>query len=102
MSRQFISNIICYSKTVISEDSNQNQNKKTDVDYLFHLSEFAFAVELALVKAQEEGSVFRIKSAADAYQALTNIETLEKVLQQGLKEEHMQYKDKIVGRLDVY
>ena len=28
--------------------------------------------------------------------ALTNKETLEKVLQQGLKEEHIQYKDKIV------
>ncbi|MGB7558876.1 MAG: hypothetical protein WBM37_10205, partial [Nitrososphaeraceae archaeon] len=37
--------------------------KRPDVDY-FHLSELAFAVELALAKAQEEDSVFRIKSAA--------------------------------------
>jgi hypothetical protein len=70
--------------------------KKPNVDYLFYLSELAFAVELALAKAQEEDSVFRIRSAADAYHALTNRETLEMALQQGLKEEHMQYKDRIV------
>jgi hypothetical protein len=40
--------------------------------------------------------VFRIKSTADAYQVLTDKETLEKILQQGLKEEHMQYKGKII------
>jgi hypothetical protein len=40
--------------------------------------------------------VLRIRSAADAYQVLTDRETLEMILQQGLKEEHMQYKDKIV------
>ena len=51
---------------------------------------------MTLAKAQKEDSVFRIKSAADAYQVLTNKEFLEKVLQQGLKEEHTQYKDKIV------
>jgi hypothetical protein len=70
--------------------------KKPVVDELFYLSEIAFAVELAPVKAQEEGSMFRIKSAADTYQVLTSKETLEKVLQQGLKEEHIQYKDRIV------
>jgi hypothetical protein len=73
--------------------------KRPDVDYLFYLSELAFAVELALAKAQEEDSVFRIRSAADAYEALTNKETLEIVLQQGLKEEHIQYKDRIVDIL---
>ena len=73
--------------------------EKPDVDFLFYLSELAFAVELALAKAQEEDSMFRIRSAADAYQALTNRETLEMVLQQGLKEEHMQYKDSIVDIL---
>jgi hypothetical protein len=71
-------------------------SEKPDVDYLFHLSELAFAVELALAKAQEEDSVFRIKSAEDVYHVLTDKETLEKVLQQGLKEEHKQYKDIIV------
>jgi hypothetical protein len=70
--------------------------KKPDVDYLFHLSELAFAVELALARAQKEDCVFRIKSAEDVYHVLTDKETLEKVLQQGLKEEHMQYMDGIV------
>jgi hypothetical protein len=35
-----------------SEDNNQNQNKKPDVDYLFYLSELAFAVELALASTR--------------------------------------------------
>ena len=70
--------------------------KKPDVDDLFYLSELAFAAELSLGKAQEEDSVFRIKSVEDVYQVLTNRETLEMVLQQGLKEEHMQYRDRIV------
>jgi hypothetical protein len=48
----------------------------------------------ALVRAQEEDSVFRI--TADVYQVLTNKGTLELVLQRGLKEKHMQYKDKIM------
>jgi len=78
------------------EISGYNVTKKPDVDYLFYLSELAFAVELALAKAQEEDSVFRIRSSEDAYQVLTNRETLEMVLQQGLKEEHMHYKDRIV------
>jgi hypothetical protein len=34
-----------------------NNIKRPDVDYLFHLSEMAFVVELALAKAQEEDSV---------------------------------------------
>jgi hypothetical protein len=73
--------------------------KKPDVDYLFHLSKLAFAVELALARAQEEDSVFRIKSVEDVYHVLTERETLEKVLKQGLKEEHKQYKEGIVNFL---
>jgi hypothetical protein len=83
-------------KENIARDSVHN---KLDVDYLFYLSELAFAVELALAKAQEEDSVFRIRNAADAYKALTNLETLKKVLHQGLKEEHMKYKDEILNIL---
>lgn len=48
-----------------------------------------------MAKAQEENSVFRIRSTKDAFHVLTNKETLEMVLQQGLKEEHMQYKERI-------
>jgi hypothetical protein len=84
-----------YDKKNINFTMDGN-TKKPDVDYLFHLSEIAFAVELALARAQEEDSVFRIKSAEDVYHVLTDKETLEKVLQQGLKEEHKQYKDIIV------
>ena len=88
-----------YDKKIAKDTMGEGITKKPDVDYLFHLSELAFAVELALAKAREEDSVFRIRSAADAYQALTNKETLEIVLQQGLKEEHMQYKDTILDIL---
>jgi hypothetical protein len=91
--------IVAKEEEDISGNNSQNQDKKPDIDYLFYLSELAFAVELALAKAQEEDSVFRIKSAEDAYQVLTDKETLGKVLQQGLKEEHMQYKDRIVELL---
>jgi hypothetical protein len=73
--------------------------RKPSVDYLFYLSELAFAVELALARAQEKDSVFLVRSAQDVYRILTDREILEKVLQQGLKEEHVQYKDRIVELL---
>jgi hypothetical protein len=79
-----------------SNNYTDDNTKKPDVNYLFHLSELAFAVELVLAKAQEEDSVFRIKSTKDVYHVLTDKETLEKVLQQGLKDEHKRYKDEIV------
>jgi hypothetical protein len=87
-----------YDKMIVVDEgiTGDDITKKPDVDYLFYLSELAFAVELALARAQEEDSVFRIKSAADVYHVLTNRDTLETVLRQGLKEEHMQYKDRIV------
>jgi hypothetical protein len=91
-----LNRFVCpYDKKNIN-DAMDGNSKKPDVDYLFHLSEIAFAVELALARAQEEDSMFRIKSAEDVYHVLTDKETLEKVLQQGLKEEHKQYKDIIV------
>jgi hypothetical protein len=37
-----------------------------------------------------------VKSAKDVYHVLTDKEILEKVLHQGLKEEHRKYKDRIV------
>jgi hypothetical protein len=76
--------------------NNAMDGKKPDVDYLFHLSEIAFVVEFALAKAREEDSVFCIKSAEDVYKVLTDKEALEKEMQQGLKEEHKQYKAKII------
>jgi hypothetical protein len=96
-----LNRFVCpYDKKIVVEGEDMakdnNRIEKPNVDYLFYLSELAFAVELALAKAQEEDSVFRIRSAADAYQALTNREKLEMALQQGLKEEHRRYKDEIV------
>ncbi|MFZ0345633.1 MAG: hypothetical protein WAL24_10805 [Nitrososphaeraceae archaeon] len=75
--------------------TKDNNTKKPDVDYLFHLSELAFAVELALAIAREVDSVLRIRNAEDVYKVLIDKEVLEKVLQQGLKEEQKQYKDSI-------
>jgi hypothetical protein len=86
-----------YDSKITKDSMEDGITKKPDVDYLFHLSEIALAVEFALAKAREEDSVFCIKSAEDVYNVLTDKETLEKVLLQGLKEEHMQYKDNIVG-----
>jgi hypothetical protein len=85
-----------YDKQSINYTKDDNI-KKPDVEYLFHLSEIAFEVELALAKAKEEDSVFRIRNAEDVYKVLTDKEKWDgKVLLQGLKEEHMQHKDSIV------
>ena len=85
-------------KIVVDEENVTGEGiaKKPDVDDLFYLSELAFAFELALAKAREEDSMFRIKSAKDVYQVLIDKEALERILQQGLKEEHMQYRDRLV------
>jgi hypothetical protein len=96
-----LNRFVCpYDKKIVPERedmvSDNDQIEKLNVDHLFYLSELALAVELALAKAQEVDSVFKIRSAADAYHVLTNRETLEVTLQYGLKEEHMQYKDRIV------
>jgi hypothetical protein len=47
---------------------------------LFDLSEIVLAVELALAKATEKDSIFKIRSVKDVYHVLTDKETLEKVL----------------------
>jgi hypothetical protein len=70
-----------YDKMIASSEEGERLSgdiEKPNVDFLFHLSELAFAVELALAKAQEEDSVHRIGSAADAYHTLTNREILER------------------------
>ena len=96
-----LNRFVCpYDKMILAEREDMARDKnpieKPNVNYLFYLSELAFAVELALAKAQEEDSMFRIKSAEDVYHVLTNKETLEKLLLQSLKEEHKQYQDSIV------
>jgi hypothetical protein len=85
-----------YDKKITNNIMSEGNTKNPDVDYLFYLSEIALAVKLALAKATEEESTFKIRSPEDVYHVLIDKETLEKVLQQGLKEEHKQYKDKIL------
>jgi hypothetical protein len=92
-----LNRFVCpYDKKITKDIAEDGITKNPDVDYLFYLSELAFAVELALGKAEGEDSVYRIKSAEHVYHTLTDKETLEKVLQQGLKDEHKQHKDDIV------
>ena len=55
-----------------------------------------FLVELAFAKAQKDTSSIQIKNVEDVYNALTDRETFDKLLQQGLDEEHQKYKDEIV------
>jgi hypothetical protein len=60
------------------------------------LSDYSFRVESAFIKAKKEGSAVPIKNVEDIYNALTDRETLDKLLQQALDEEQLEYKDEIV------
>jgi hypothetical protein len=73
------------------EDSNSY-----DVDYLFLLSDYSFRLESAFIKAKKEGSAVPVKNVEDIYNALTDRETLDKLLQQVLDEEQLEDKDEIV------
>ena len=57
---------------------------KFDVNDLFELANMAFAVEIALAVARKDNSTVQIKSKKDLYQALTNREMFDMVLEQGL------------------
>jgi hypothetical protein len=67
-----------------------------DINDLFLFSVYAFGVESAFIKAIKEKSTVPIMNVEDIYNALTEVETLDKLLQQGLDEEHLKYKDEIV------
>ena len=75
---------------------NEEDSNSIDVDYLFFLSGYSYRVELAFIEARKEKSIIPIKNVEDIYNALTDRETLDKLLQQGLNEEHLKYKDEIV------
>ena len=51
-----------YDKNSTNYTGKDDNTKRPDVDYLFYLSEIAFAVELALAKATEQDSIFKIRS----------------------------------------
>ena len=78
------------------EEGEEVKSIMIDVDQLFQLSEIAFLVELAFATAEKNTSKIQIKNVQDVYNALTDKETFDKLLQQGLDEEHQEYKDKIV------
>jgi hypothetical protein len=80
-----------------NKEQEENEEQKFDVDYLFRLSEIALLVELAFGVAQEkETSIVPIRNVQDVYNALIDRKIFEKLLQQGLDEEHQKYKDEIV------
>jgi hypothetical protein len=78
------------------EEVEEEDSNSIDVDYLFLLSAYSYRVELAFIKPRKEKSIVPIKNVEDIYNALTDRETLDKILQQGLDEEHLKYKDEIV------
>ena len=57
---------------------------KFGVEDLYDLASMAFAVEIALAVARKDTSTVRIKNKQDLYQALTNREIFDKILEQGL------------------
>lgn len=58
-------------------------NIKFDVEDLFELANVAFAVEVALAVARKDSSAVQIKNKEDLYRALTNLEMLYMILEQG-------------------
>jgi hypothetical protein len=54
-----------------------------DVEDFFKLEEMAFAVEISLAKARKEDSIIRVRNKKELLYALTDKETLAKVLEQG-------------------
>ena len=91
-------------------EQNENENKKKSIQYpcrvanrfecpyekgngsgarfnvedLFELASMAFAVEIALAVARKDTSQIQIKDKLDLYQALTNREMFDMMLEQGL------------------
>ena len=59
-------------------------NANFDIENLFELQEMAFAVEIALAVARKDSSTIQIKNKQDLYQALTNREMFDRILEQGL------------------
>lgn len=78
------------------QERNEEDSNSYDVDFLFLLSAYSSRVESAFIKAKKDKSIVPIKNVEDIYNALTHRETFDKLLQQGLDEEHQKYIDEIV------
>ena len=61
-----------------------NLDTRFNVENLFELAKMAFAVEISLAVARKETSAIHIKNSQELYQALTNREMLDMILEQGL------------------
>jgi hypothetical protein len=95
-----------YDRNLNKKPKHQQQKRKKegaekdsnsyDIDDLFIFSAYARGVESAFIKARKEKSTVQIKNVEDIYNVLTDGETLDKLLQQGLDEKHLEYKDEIV------
>ena len=83
-----------YDNNKEEEEEEQEEAKSIDVDQLFQLSEIAFLVELAFATAEKDTSKIQIRNRQDAYNALTDRETFDKLMQKGLDAEHQKYKNK--------
>lgn len=79
-----------------NNNKEEEEAKSIDVDQLFQLSEIAFLVELVFATAEEDTAKIQIKNRQDVYNALTDRETLDAIMQQGVGEENQKYKDEIV------
>jgi hypothetical protein len=80
-------------------DNNKEEEKEAksiDIEQLFQLSEIAFLVELAFATAKKETSKIQIRNVQDVYNALTDRQTFDRLLQQGLDEENQKYKNEIL------
>jgi hypothetical protein len=64
--------------------TGERSSAKFDVEDLFELANMAFAVEISLAVARKDTSAIQIKNKQDLYQALTNREMFDMVLEQGL------------------
>jgi hypothetical protein len=65
-------------------EKEKGSDTRFSVEDLFELAKMAFAVEIALAVARKDSSAVQIKNKQDLYQALTNREMFDMVLEQGL------------------
>ncbi len=65
------------------EKEDNDKDQQFDVKDLFVLQKLAFAVEISLAKARKEDSRIRIKNKEELLYALTDKDTLAKILEQG-------------------
>ena len=73
-----------YERSNIRVDEDVGDaNSNFDVDDLYRLQRMAFTVEIAFAKARKEDSRIRIRNKEELLHALTDKETLTRILEQG-------------------